>query len=133
MSDAAMSEQEKQWDHLYTEMSQTLQRFGQEDAFGGADYWLLDDNWGNHQQKVEIQNLNLIRPEVVSSLQKTLVDFPDWEIVVAVDVPGHETDWPAMGLIIRGHEIIDGLRRQYFPTEFQNIEYENSRRGTDRD
>jgi hypothetical protein len=133
MGTAKNSDQEEHWERLYTALSETLQRFGREDAFGNADYWLLDDNWGNRQQKVEIQNLNLIRPEVVSSLQKTLVDFPDWEIVVAIDVPQHETDWPAMGLIIRGHEIVDGLQRQYFPEEFQNIEYENSRHGTDRD
>jgi hypothetical protein len=133
MSAAAEPDQELQWERLYAALSQTLQRYGREDAFGDADYWLLDDNWGNRQQKIEIQNLNLIRPEVISALQKTLSDFPGWEIVFAIDVPGHETDWPAMGLIIRSREIVDGLQRQYFPAEFQNIEYENSRRGTDRD
>jgi hypothetical protein len=133
MGTAKNSDQEEHWERLYAALSKALQRFGREDAFGNADYWLLDDNWGNRQQKVEIQNLNLIRPEVVSSLQKTLVDFPDWEIAVAIDIPEHETDWPAMGLIIRSREIVDGLQRQYFPAEFQNIEYENSRRGTDRD
>jgi hypothetical protein len=29
---------------------------------------------------------------------------------------------------VRPHEIIDGLQRQYFPKEFQGIEYEGSRR-----
>jgi hypothetical protein len=33
-----------------------------------------------------------------------------------------------MGLTVRAHEIIDNLKRQYFPKEFQVIEYEGSRR-----
>ena len=133
MADATMPEQEAKWNYLYTTLSQTLQRFGREDAFGDADYWLIDDNWGNQQQKVEIQNLELLRPEVVDALQKTLAGLPGWEIVVAVDIPGHKTDWPAMGLVIRSHEIIDGLKRDYLPTHFQKIEYPGSRRGSVRD
>jgi len=32
-------------------------------------------------------------------------------------------------LIIKPHEVIDGLRRQFFPKEYQEIKYEGSRRG----
>jgi len=32
-----------------------------------------------------------------------------------------------MGLIIRAHEIIDELRREYFPMQYQALEYEGSR------
>jgi hypothetical protein len=35
-----------------------------------------------------------------------------------------------MGLYIRPNEIIDGLQRQFFPKEFQDIEYRRARRGT---
>lgn len=125
--------QERDWELIYGEISRTLERFGKEDAFGNGDYLLVDDNWGNHQQKIEVQNLSLIKPLIVKLLQKILAPYPDWEIVVAIDVPKHEADWPAMGLIIRHHEIIDGLQRQYFPAEFQGLQYEGSRRGTDRD
>ncbi len=128
-----IDDQEKEWELIYVEISRTLERFGKEDAFGKGDYLLVDDNWGNHQQKIEVQNLSLIRPQIVTLLQNILTPFPDWEIVVAIDVPTHEADWPAMGLIIRNNEIIDGLQRQYFPTEFQSIKYEGSRVGTDRD
>jgi len=38
-----------------------------------------------------------------------------------------------MGLYIRPHEIIDALQRQYLPAEFQTVEYEGARRGTERD
>jgi len=128
-----IDKQERDWELIYGEISRTLERFGKEDAFGKGDYWLVDDNWGNHQQKIEVQNLNLIKPQIVKLLQKILAPYQDWEIVVAIDVLDHKTDWPAMGLVIRSNEIIDGLQRQYFPTEFQNFEYEGSRRGTDRD
>jgi hypothetical protein len=47
----------------------------------------------------------------------------------AVLLPG----WPQMGLIVRSHEIIDGLQRQFFPAELKTIQYDGSRRGTDRD
>jgi hypothetical protein len=53
--------------------------------------------------------------------------------MVAVYVPGVGEDWPDMGLTIRAHEIVDGLQRSLFPKEFQNLRYEGSRPGTDRD
>lgn len=125
--------QEREWELIYGEIGRMLERFGKQDAFGKGDYWLVDDNWGNHQQKIEVQNLSLIESPIVKLLQKILAPYPDWEIVVAVDVPEHKADWPPMGLIIRNNEIIDGLQRQYFPVEFQNIQYDGSRIGTDRD
>jgi hypothetical protein len=124
--------QESQWSNLYDALSRVLVPLGKDDGFGKGDYWLMDENWGIYQQKLDIQNLNLIKPDVVKRLQATLTAFPGWEIVVSIDDPKHETDWPAMGLLIRSHEIIDGLQRQYFPAEFQNIKYEGSRPGTDR-
>ena len=52
------------------------------------------------------------------------------EIVVAVDVPEHEQDWPVMGLTIRRHEIIDGLQREFLPPEFADLHYPGGRPGT---
>jgi len=43
---------------------------------------------------------------------------------------GLRNDWPNMGISIRADEIIDGLQRQYFPTEFQDLAYEGARRGS---
>ena len=79
--------QERDWELIYGEINRTLERFGKEDAFGRGDYLLVDDNWGNHQQKIEVQNLSLIKPQIVTLLQKILAPYPDWEIVVAIDVP----------------------------------------------
>ncbi len=127
------AERARAWQILYDRIIAVLQQFGTNNAFGKGDYWVLDDNWGPQQQKVEIQNLDLLKPNIVRSLQAVLAEYPGWDIVVAVHVSGTENIWPPMGLIIRRHEIIDGLQRQYFPKELQNIEYARSRRGTDRD
>jgi hypothetical protein len=51
---------------------------------------------------------------------------------MAVDVPGKEKEWPRMGLTIRKHEIIDGLRRDLMP-ELANVHFAGSRSGTEND
>ena len=35
-----------------------------------------------------------------------------------------------MGIFIRADEIVDGLQRQYFPKEFQDLAFEGARRGS---
>jgi hypothetical protein len=126
-------EQAIEWDLLYRKVRRLFLHFGTEDFRRTADCWIDDDNLGTKQQKIYIRSLALLRPEVIKTLQRLLTDFSDWEIVIAVSVPGLGETWPDMGLTIRTHEIIDGLQRQYFPREFQNFEYQNSRPGTDRD
>lgn len=126
-------EQAIEWDLLYRKIRTNLLHFGTEDFRRTADCWIDDDNLGTKQQKIYIRSLTLLRPDVINALQRLLSDFSDWEIVVAVSVPGLGEKWPDMGLTIRTHEIIDGLQRQYFPREFQRFEYQNSRPGTDRD
>lgn len=126
-------EQERAWESLYQQVRAILIQEGREDAYGRADFWLVDDNWGGHQHKIEVQALHMLKPSVVQALQTLLKQFRGWEIVVAIHIPGTENLWPPMGLIVRAHEIVDGLQRQYFPTEFQDYQYEGSRRGTDRD
>ncbi|MEP9378755.1 hypothetical protein ABLE91_18710 [Aquabacter sp. CN5-332] len=109
-----------------------LQRHGKEGTFEG-DFWILQSYWGEPQVRLSIQNLDLLRPHVVHALRAIVKKFPGWEIVVVVEVDEHLDDWPSMGLYIRSHEIIDGLQRQYFPLELQNIEYDGARRGTEMD
>ncbi len=126
-------EQSRSWQSLYEKVSALLPDYGTESAIGEGDYWVLDENWGPRQQKVCVFNLIILKPKVIRALQGLLKDYPGWGIMLAVDVPGKEDAWPPMGLIIREHEIIDGLQRQYFPPEYQSIQYEGSRIGTDKD
>lgn len=122
------------WLSLRGRILRTLGRFGmEEDQFGAADYLLVEDNLGHRWHTIEIHRLHMLEPRIVKSLQSLLREAPNWEIIIAVDIPGAETAWPPMGLTIRSDEIIDGLQRQYFPREFRDIRYEGSRPGTDRD
>jgi hypothetical protein len=91
------------------------------------------DNIGTLQHKIYVNNLKLLRAQIIESLQRLLSDFPNWEIMVAISVPGIGDSWPDMGLTIRAHEIVDGLQRQYFPTEFRSLAYQGAKHGTDRD
>jgi hypothetical protein len=123
------AEQARVWDILYARLQGILRRFGKEDFIGRADYWIVDDNWGSKQHMLYINNLNLLAPAIVKLLQASLAEFPDWEIVTAVSLGDSSKSWPTMGLTIRAYEIVDDLKREYFPKEFQGIEYEGSRRG----
>jgi predicted phage gp36 major capsid-like protein len=53
--------------------------------------------------------------------------YPDWEIMMRVDVIGKENEWPAMGVIIHDDEIIDDLKREFLPEEFRSLRYEGSK------
>lgn len=128
MIDGIDSGQDREWQTLYTRISETLDQFGRKDAFGNGDYWLIDDNWGARRHLLEIQNLDLLKPHVVKSLQSLLNDYPDWEISAGVDVIKDNRNWPGMGLIIYSDEIIDKLERDYLPAEFRDLRYEGSRR-----
>ncbi len=80
------------------------------------------------QVVVFVDDLKLLRPPVVDALQQLVKEYPGWQIDLMVTSRGHE-DWPNMGISIRDNEIVDDLQRQYFPHEYQNLAYENSRRG----
>lgn len=121
------------WEHLYDRIQNVLEKFGEEDSIRQGDYWVHDNYWGRPQVKIYIHKLALLKPPIIELLQASLAEFPGWEIVVAVSVRGVGEVWPDMGLTIRQHEIVDGLQRQYFPKEFQNVGYAGSRPGTDRD
>jgi hypothetical protein len=121
-----VAKQELDWARLYASLEKILSQFGKSDHIGRADFWIVDDNWGCRQHKVYVNNLKMISSHIVKQLQNGLVEFPDWEIIIVVDVPGKL--WPKMGLIIKPHEIIDGLQRQYIPKD-NRFKYEGSRQG----
>jgi hypothetical protein len=117
------TEQSRVWGLLYEQIRETLQQFGTENYLGDADYLVVDDNYGFYQHRIAIQKLHMLRPVVAKSLQPLLREFPDWEIVIAVDIPGKEDQWPRMGLTVRSDEIVDDLQRQYLPMEFLDVQY----------
>lgn len=122
--------QEESWERLYKKLLDVLVPFGVEDQFGNADYLLVDDNYGSPRHTIEIHKLRMLDPVLVCKLRALLDGLEGWEIVISVDVPGTEGKWPPMGLIIRKHEVIDGLRREFLPEAFRSVTFEGSRPGT---
>jgi hypothetical protein len=116
------SDQEAAWEALYSGINAIMREYGKESHVGTGDYWVVDDNYGNPDSKILIFNLGLLRKTIVTRLQGLLASYPRWEIIVAVDVPTIGDRWPRMGLIIRADEVIDALQRDYFPSEYRNIE-----------
>jgi hypothetical protein len=110
-------------------MKTLLKQHGKADYEGGleiGDFLLVQDNWGGPLHQVEIHSLHMLQPAIVTSLQDLLGDFPEWEIVVRVDVPGKEDAWPGMGLTIYADSICDALKREYLPAEYQGLAYEGA-------
>jgi hypothetical protein len=97
-----------------------------EDGLQVADYYFVQDNWGGPLHQIEIHSLHMLQPVIIRSLQGLLRDFPEWEIVVRVDVPGTEEKWPGMGLTIYADSICDALKREYLPAEYRSIAYEGA-------
>lgn len=128
MTDDLYEQQAEIFQQIYERTEDLLKRFGKPDRFlEPGDYSVYGDYWGHPQVKISVENLEILRPHVVKALQGLLSDFPGWEFVVAVTVNEHLDDWPEMGLFVREHEIVDGLQRQFFPPEFQDLRYEGSR------
>jgi hypothetical protein len=90
-----------------------LQEFGRDDSRNG-DYFLVSENLGLHEHRIETDKRELVQPVVVKSLHRTLIGYPNWETVIVR--AGHGI------VIIRDDEIIDGLRRENLPKEFQTID-----------
>jgi hypothetical protein len=130
--DRLHSERLVQFEHLVDRVDRLMAKYGRHDSLSQhGDYSVLGDYWGYPQVRLSVHNLALLHPHIVKRLQNIVADFPGWEIVVVVAVRGHYYDWPDMGLYVRSHEIFDTLQRRYFPKEFQDLEYEGSRRGTE--
>jgi hypothetical protein len=120
MTSELQAEQCWEWAILYDKIKSVLWQYGEEDDVAEQkDFLLVDDNFGWYSHRIETNKLELVQPVVVKSLQKLLIGYPNWEIVVALGSFG--------GLVIRDDEIMDGLRRENLPKEFQTIEYEGSR------
>ena len=113
-----------------------MTRYGIEDACGHADYLIVDDDYGWARNTIEIHRLKMLKVEIILALQALLRrtdlvhGIPDWTIVILVDIPGKEGQWPPMGVTIRAREIIDGLQRQFLPPEFKDFKIPGSRPGT---
>lgn len=130
--DRRQSEQYEVFEDLEGRVDKLLERFGRPDYLPGqrhGDYQVHGDYSEYPQVVVFVDNLKLLLPPVVNALQQLVKEFPGWHIDLMVTTRGHE-DWPNMGISIRADEIVDDLRREYFPKEYQDLAYDGARRGS---
>ena len=129
--DRECAEQVEVFERLRQRVDDILEKYGVPDSLSRKGDYTVHGDYNGHPQVVAfVGKLDMLRPAVITELQRLIKEFPRWEIEVTVAVRGHYEDWPNMGLYVRPHEIIDGLKRQYFPKEFQDITYTGARRGT---
>ena len=129
--DRLQNKQYAVFERLRERVDKLLERFGRPDYLPGqryGDYQVHGDYNDYPRVAAFVDNLKLLRAPVVDALQQLIKDFPGWQIDLMVTTRGHE-DWPNIGISIRSNEIVDDLRRQYFPQEFRDLAFEGARRG----
>lgn len=127
------SKQYEVFEHLCDLVEKVLERFGRPDYQPGqrhGDFQVHCDYSEYPQVVVFVHNLDLLRQPAVSAVQGLVREFPGWRIDLMIGLWDHLEDWPNMGISIRTNEIVDDLHREYFPKEYQNLSFENARRGS---
>ena len=109
------------WRRLFERVDAALSTFGQRGSHDGADYWMIDDDWGSNTVQVAFMNLGLLRADVLERLQAVLADEPAWRIPVQVCPDTEARNLPSMGVTIFAEEIIDDLQRDFLPERFRNV------------
>ena len=127
MRESTGKQREKQWKELYERTKRALEPYGADDEAGG-DYFVIDLVPNDNVQMVEMHRLHMLRPHIIKSLQRLLVDFPDWEMEVFVISPEEKVILdPDSGLVLRVNGIIDALDRSSLPEKYRDFVYEGSR------
>lgn len=98
------------WQRLYDALVLTCKWFGDENAFGRGDFWVVDDDYGCHNQKLCVSSLTFLTPEVVQAIQQCIRDAgaPGAQVMIQLELQGHGVDQvPPEGLIVKAHDIAE--------------------------
>lgn len=124
-----MLSRDRIWNALYRQVVAVMEKFGTESAVGRGDFWVIEDDHGLKRIGIDVFNFDLFSVTVIAELRELLANIQDWEIVLIVDMPQSGEEWPFMGVMIRWHEIVDGLQREYLPEEVRPPAIPGSRPG----
>jgi hypothetical protein len=95
-----MSSREERWEALYEALCNALEKFGTNGTSDDADFWIIDDDWGGHHQKIEIINRAFWSDRIEEAIRAVLADgFQDWGVYVVFE-----------GLVRRGLIVYAGGR-----------------------
>lgn len=98
------------WKRLYDALVITCKWFGDENAFGRADFWVVDDDWGDHNQKICVTSLSFLTPKVVLAIQQCIRDagFPGAQVMVQLELQRYAGDTiPPEGLIVKADSVTE--------------------------
>ena len=56
-----------------------LSTLGVENAYGDADYWLVDDDYGDTTHKICVHSKSILKPALITAIQRALKRFHDGE------------------------------------------------------
>jgi hypothetical protein len=94
------SVREKEWASLYAMLSKSLGLLGTENAFGEADFWIVDDDYGGTTHKLCIHKLSFLRPELITAIQIALKSFSAWQVMVQLEIETDGLSLPPEGIVI---------------------------------
>lgn len=100
----------EEWKILYDAIRETCARYGKEDPFGKADYWLVDDDWGGVSQKLVVSSPSFLTPKLVKELSEciTKTELYGAQIFVILEFELSEGKLPPMmGLLIDSQGAIE--------------------------
>jgi len=120
----------KIFDRLHTEIDALLRARTRALGVSVFDAYTTYGSYAGHPQvAINVWHMELIRPDVVAALREMVARHAGWELVVTVGSSEGPGLWPPIGLTIRGHEIVDDLKRSYLPEAYRGITYEGARPG----
>lgn len=100
-----MIARDDEWKNLYDELRRALETLGIENAYGDADYWLVDDDYGDTTHKVCIHRKSFLKPVLISVIQKALQGFPRWRVMLQLEFPIAGVPDASSGLIVYPNSI----------------------------
>jgi len=81
----APSSQHTEWEAIYGLLLAILERHGDHDPFGDGDFFLVDDDYGSTQHKIECTSKAAFTPALAAEIQQLLQSFErTWEVIVAL-------------------------------------------------
>lgn len=92
--------QETEWDDLYERLLTLLSKYGEDNYLAEKDFWIVDDNWGNLQQKVYLNNPSIFCDNIFNEIRAVMQDFKlDWEVICVWYVKGQEKEGDDVALV----------------------------------
>jgi hypothetical protein len=98
-------ERDKQWSSLYNDLGKSLALLGSENAFGDADYWIVDDDYGGTTHKLCVHKLAFLKPQLIAAIQQVLKYYPQWQVMVQLEIQDAAVDIPLAGVIVLADKV----------------------------